>query len=244
MNIEEKWVEYDWQAEKQRAVFRVDTALYDIAPMPTHGVLFGIVTTGRDGKLGDSMRDTLSRQLAERLEKKVGLVYAGSVSVEGRTKLFLYGSSVSQLDAVESAADRAMFIKCRCSAASDEDWKTYFKLLYPDAAKMQTLWNKRTIAMMKKQGDVIDAARRINLHVFFPTEPLRIMFDEQARLSGFAIGEPEFAAESSLPYGTVIRRISTLDKAEIDILTAKAVYLAEKFDGRLVHWDCAIMRKN
>ena len=74
-------------------------------------------------------------------------------------------------------------------------------------------------------------------------ESLVSLFAEEARLSGFAIGESEFRPEFEEPHGIKLQCISTLDKREIDALTTKAIRIAAKYEGHLEYWDSPVVPK-
>jgi hypothetical protein len=85
--------------------------------------------------------------------------------------------------------------------------------------------------------------RRVTFSLFFATESIMLLFAEQARLSGFAIAGPVYEPEHELAYGAAIVRLSTLDKAEIDSLTTRAVRIAEKYGGELRYWESPVVRR-
>ena len=70
------------------------------------------------------------------------------------------------------------------------------------------------------------------------------MFEESARQAGYAIGSPEYHSDFELPNGTVLYRISTLKRDDIDALTVRTVKLAQSMEGRLLYWDCNIVPKS
>ena len=242
MNLPCSWLEYDWQIERQAAVFGVDTGLYKNAPTPSRGVLFYVHCMPSDKKHPE-MNERLIKRIDSVVRRKLDqlpFTLAGMVKTADQLQYYYYGPSLEQLDVLESCIGTDKKLIIRCGGQPEPEWQTYFKLLYPDRAKLQTIENGNTIELLKKHGDSIAPARRINLHVFFPTEPLRIAFEEHARLVGFAVGGAEFDDESDLPYGVALHKISSLFKRDIDALTTRAIRTAEKYRGALVYWDCSI----
>lgn len=237
-------LEYDWHTEKSRAVFGVDMSLYSAAPIASDGVLLYASCRSKkdDGELR-GIRLSMCDSFFELCQRKLNIIFAGYIETRRQKRGIFYGSSIDLLDDMRELADRQPFLIIECGARRDEAWQTYFKLLYPDAAKYRTIENGRTIDALRKQGDMLNISRRISFHVFFPSEPIRIMFEQEARLAGFAIGEPEFADESDLPHGVSLHKISTLDKREIDDITTRIIRIASKYDGMLVHWDCGVVRR-
>lgn len=65
---------------------------------------------------------------------------------------------------------------------------------------------RRTSKNFDSNGDS-EAARRLNLHMYFRSEPLRLQFEEAARREGFAIGSAVDREMSELPYGVILHII-------------------------------------
>ena len=78
----------------------------------------------------------------------------------------------------------------------------------------------------------------------FPLETLVPQFAEEARLSGFAIGDAEFNPDIDVPYGVKLHIISSLLNEDLDKYTTLAIYTAERYGGRLLYWESPIIPKN
>ena len=87
------------------------------------------------------------------------------------------------------------------------------------------------------------ALRKINYHMAFPSESARLLFEEEARLSGFAIGEASYVPEQDCPHGVLVLKMSKLIKADIDEQTTRLIGIAQKYGGRLDFWDCVLIPK-
>ena len=236
------WFEYDWKFEGDSAVYGVDLDLFDAAREEELPFLFDFSCARPDGEplsRGDTAR-------AERLQRKCAAFlpcYAGCISTDFRLWFFFYGPGPEAMGAVEALEMKERKLACYTGCRREADWRTYFRLLYPDAAKFQTELNREALAVYEKGGDVMNTPRRITLHLFFPAEPLLNQFTEAARLAGFAVGKSQFAPEYGLPHGISLYRIAPLDKRRIDALTTRAIRLAERFEGKLVHWNCQLIPK-
>ena len=134
--------------------------------------------------------------------------------------------------------------KSQAGASDDPEWNTYLNLLYPDAAKYYTETNRKNAQLYRKNGDCITAVRRLTLHMAFSLETLVPRFAEEARLSGFAIGDAEFNPDIDLPYGVKLHIISSLLNEDLDKYTTLAIYTAERYGGRLLYWESPIIPKN
>jgi len=172
-----------------------------------------------------------------------GLLYVGQVETEERLRLFFYAAAPDALETLEALYAKEKLLRCRADIQEDPQWDFYRGFLYPDAAKHQTEENRKQIARIEKTGDNLAAARRLRLHMFFPAETLSVMFAEQSRKAGFALGDTEFLPELECPHGQIIIAVSTLEKPAMDALTTRAIRLAAPYEGKLMYWDCPMIPK-
>ncbi len=241
MAKDDTWLEYDWRLDGAPALFGVELGLYRTAPDASAPYLC-YFCCGRDD--GSPLTQADLRRvgmLASKAVKATGRPAAGFIQKDGMRQYYFYLCDREQYSRLKELAQGEKRLTCRVGGKREEDWATYFKLLYPDAAKYQTVRNRETIRKMNECGDAISAPRRLNLHLFFRTELLRIQFEEAARQAGYAIGDTEDRSESELPHGVALHRISTLNANEVDTVTIRAIRIAERFGGRLAYWDCAIV---
>ncbi len=238
------WLEYEWRLDGAEALFGVELALYRDAPDAASPLLcYFCCGTADDTPLTESDLRRIGA-LASKCVKQTGKPAAGFVQTGGMRQYYFYLPSKAEYEKLKEIAAREKKYVCRVGGKREDDWSTYFKLLYPDAAKYQTVRNREMIRKMSDCGDAVTSPRRLNLHLFFRTELLRLQFEETARQAGYAIGDSEDRSESELPHGVALHRISTLQKKDVDAVTIRAIRLAEKFGGRLVYWDCAIVPRS
>lgn len=238
-----QWVEYEWNVRGERALFGVDLSLADNAPDAARPIMLRLSSTGRKPR-SESLNESelrSCRRILARCGKTVDGVYAGFIKRSCQWDCFFYVASVKCQDMAEDAADAEQKVITRVECAEDTHWKTYFKILYPDAAKYQTILNREYIGELVKNGDRAAVPRRLNLYMYFPTRPLQVLFCEQARISGFAIGNSVYSPEQELSYGVVLHCISALNPLDVDAVTTRAIRVSEKYDGTLVYWDCSLI---
>ena len=238
------WLEYDWSFDGEEAVFGVELSLYRNAPIENLPLLLCFSCEKADGSALAPAEIKRARKLAEKCSRQTKLSPVGSVATDAALRFYFYAGSKEAYDRMSLVAEKEKKLVCRLSGKPEEDWETYFGMLYPDEIKQLTVKNREQVDKLRKIGDNTEATRRINLHVCFRGEQDRLMFEETARRSGFAIGGSEFISESDRPNGVVIHRISTLQPADINGVTIKTVELAEKNDGKLIYWDCNIVPKS
>lgn len=244
MSKESSWLEYDWRLDGEEALFGVELSFYRKAPDEGHPYLcYFCYQTHDEEKLTPADVKRIA-DIASKHSKRIGVSPAGFVQTGSIRQYYYYVTSKSEYDQFKAAAGKEKRFLCRVGGKREDDWATYFQLLYPNEVKYQTVKNREQIEKLRKTGDNNEASRRINLHVAFRTEDQRLQFEAAARQAGFAIGTAEFHSDFELPHGSVIHRISTLKKDDIDPLTVRTVRLAQKMDGRLLYWDCNIVPKN
>ena len=239
-----EWFSYDWQIDGDDAVFCADLSLYERAPDPENSVLLYMSCAAKTaGKPFDASMERRAERVLKKCVKALSPLYAGFIRTLDAKQFYFYAPSPGSLDALEAVAKKERGLYCRAGVQAEPEWQTYFRLLYPDAAKQQTERNRLHIALLKKHGDNPAVARRVRFHVFFPSELIVKYFIEEARRAGFAVGGQEFASELDTPYGVALHKIATLDKREIDSLTTGLIRLAEASEGMLRDWDCQLVPK-
>lgn len=206
-------------------------------------LLYVSCQSGRKGadKL-NAIEKTIAKNLCTKLAAKLAALYVGFIEVDAQIQYYYYIHDMKEFEQAEQMAQKTPMLHCNAGVAKEPDWLTYTNLLYPDEAKLQTEQNLATIELMKKQGDTVNAVRRVTLTLFFPTEHIMLEFAEQARIGGFAFDGPVYAPERELAYGAGIVRLSTLKKADVDALTTRAINLAKPYGGEFGEWSSPVMR--
>ena len=233
--MDSRWFEYDWRHENEDAVFGVEMAYAALDEIRIrHSELLIVTAEGKGGHVTESQWRKFEA-IKNRLVRHYTIQYAGFIKAASNARYYYYTPDASVAASIEVYLSKYRFISC--DSINDTAWKYYFKLLYPTAAKLQTEENAKTIGLYSRMGDSLTTPRKITLHMYFPSESLRILFEEQARLSGFAIGDSEFGMEYEKPHGVQIHKIAPLLKRDVDELTTRAIHIAKKYDGDLVYWD-------
>lgn len=232
---------YDWHMDDAPAIFQVDMAVPAEALSCRPYMLY---IQGKSRKA--ALTPWEERRLApffKKACKTLDALFVGSIHAADRQVFFFYTDDPDQGDAAKALAAQEKALDCAAGLRDDPAGDTYHKLLYPDAARLFTHQNRQQIDLLKKHGDALTPARRVAFHVFFASEPLALRFAEDARQSGFAVGDSEFAPEQELGYGICLLRIAPLEKATIDQLTTCIIRLAAQYGGSLTYWNCPIMGK-
>lgn len=240
----ENWFSYDWSVRQTPARFTVDTQ-YE-RPIPRARTLLYLSCMPQDEQATELSAGEVRR--AERLLKRAlndmpEAVYVGDIRMRAQWQFYFYTKDPRDAETLDGLCEYERKLYCQCGTADEPGWLTYFSLLAPDAAKYQTEQNRKVIAWLESKGDGLRVSRRITFLVFFPTEDAALLYKQQARYSGFAIGNNVYAPEMELSYGVELCCVSNLRKRSIDQYTTVAIQLAEPLGGQLMRWDCPVVPK-
>ncbi|MBR0136608.1 MAG: DUF695 domain-containing protein [Clostridia bacterium] len=234
-------LQYDWRLDGEPARFSVDLSLYDGAPDAKYPILAYVgCSSKKEGAQPGFLEKRRMDAFAAKCKKKLDLVPVGAIETGTIRQYYFYLPSKPEYDALKQLCEAEKGFVCRAGGKKEEDWGTYFRILYPDAAKYQTVRNEEILAQHYDLGDS-DAPRRLNLHIAFKSDPARNAFIEAARQKGFAVGEFEEFDDTDLSAGVVLHRICALKKFDIDALTVQVIRIADEHEGRLLFWDCPIV---
>ena len=242
---QDTWFSYDWEVRGENARFLVDTAYPDPAA-GFEALLYVAAAPRNENARAFSPREERRLHGVERrlLRALKGAIYVGDIDMERLRQYYFYvQDEAAATQAVSALADKEKVLSLTLGTAPEPDWLTYHELLMPDSAKYQTELNRELIEKHRKLGDHAPNVRRLTLSVGFPTEQTRLLFQEKARLSGFAIGESQFKPELHLPHVLPLFALSTLEKPDVDKLTTSAIRLASGFGGELIRWNAPIVPK-
>ena len=234
------WYEYDWRYKGQEALYCVSLN-YDGNDDVLGSILVTLECKGGRRGLSDGQYRSYE-VLRDKLIKKCGMTNVGLIETHDAVSFFFYAESHDVTEPVDKAlrhlADRVSY-DCR----TDAEHEFYKTILLPDTAKLFTEQNRHHLRVFEENGDCMHAERKVNFHLGFPSEASRILFEEQARLSGYAIGKAEYIPENETPHGSLAMLMTSLLKANIDDATTRLIRIAEKYEGRLLFWDCVLVPK-
>ncbi len=242
---EDTFFSYVWPVQGTRADFTVDTGYEE--PMAGYETLVYCALSPRESGAAAFTPRELRR--LNKLERKLmralsDAVYAGMIHMDALRQYYFYVRDPEEaMEAAQLIAEKERLLYVSPGSAHEPDWLTYHALLLPDAAKYQTVLNTELIERLRKTGDGLVAVRRLTFSMCFPSEQTRLLFQEQAKEAGFAIGEPQFRPELELPHVLTIHALSALNQPDVDDLTTRAIHAAEPFSGELLRWSCPVMPK-
>ena len=244
---EDTFFSYEWPLQNVRAHFTVDTCYEE--PMAGYETLIYCALSPRES--GADAFTPRELRHCNKIERKLlralsDAVYVGVIHMDALSQYYFYVRDPEEaMETIGRIADKEKLLFVSPGSSHEPDWLTYHALLLPDAAKYQTVLNAELIERLKKTGDGLVSVRRLTFFMCFPSEQTRLLFQEQAKAAGFAIGEPQFKSELTLSHILTIHALSALNQEDVDDLTTRAIRAAEPFGGELLRWSCPVMpRRN
>ncbi len=248
MKQECKWFEYDWRFDGEPAVFGVDSSVrFDSAQ--DHPSLLTLLFSDPKGK---ALSDKAFGKITDCVNKCCSIWFklsengnngnfiTGFVRTARILRIYLYLNDESECRTLAKLIMKRLRFSSSSEIVTESAHNTFFSLLSPDDAKLQTVGNAELINSMRANGDNA-APRRINLHLAFKNEPLMLSFSSLALKEGFAVGLQEQHENDEFPCGIILHRICALKKQDIDNLTTNSIMLASIFEGKLLYWDCPLV---
>lgn len=239
---------YKWDLRGQLADFAVDleyAAKLDL--LGDFTTLLHVTCLPLDGEQAAFSKREL-RKLTDVQERCTALLgkagaFVGRIDVGAQRRLYYYTSDAKLLLALNNFCAKESAFALSCTRVNEPNRQTYYRLLYPNAAKFQGKRNEEFIEIMRSRGDDLASMRRINLHLLFAGAPAMNAFAAEAKTAGFAIGNTGFIPERETPHTLSVHAVSRLEWEELTKLTTEAITIAERCGGTFGYVDSAFVEK-
>jgi uncharacterized protein (TIGR01619 family) len=170
--------------------------------------------------------------------------YVGRNTSAGTRDFFFYVSDVERWkEAIFSVFKQFPNYRFELGAQADSGWQVYREFLYPSAANMERIKNRRVCDALKKQGDKLETAREIQHWAYFPTAESRSAFIKAASVSGFVESGTTSLVDEQGRHRVLLSRTDVPSYSEIDGVTLPLFELAKQFGGEYDGWETRIIRE-
>ena len=231
------WLSYEWDLGGKTAQFRVDLQYWELLPVLSYTHLIFVSCAPKKAS-SKAFRHTETRhvnalrdQLTEHLTAKA--IYVGSITLPALIQYYFYTADESVMQTVSDVVRDVSELAVSYGCASEPRFVTYYRLLFPDDAKLQSVENAEFIKEVVKSGGDTTLVRRVTLRMEFLTQELRDKFIEDIPRAGFTVEECVDTESPTHPFGVDIRGYSTLIPAELNRYTARAIRVAARYEGML-----------
>lgn len=230
-------LQYGWEWNQREAVFSVDLRYWELLPSLAYPYLITVVCEPLDSEaktftLREQRRvEELRRTLEELLKDHA--VSVGAVSFSDLVRFYYYAADQTLMSNVITVCRNVTRLRVHCGCEQESRYTTYYRLLFPDDAKLQSIENAAYIESVREQDGDLTLVRRIRLNMAFPTEEACDAFLPTIPLAGFTMGKRKSVSHPTHPYRVELLGFSTLQLHDLNRCTTRAIHAALPFDGVL-----------
>ena len=241
------WLTYEWEYNGERATFRVDMQYWELLPVLSYSQLVYVCVAPRDplAKGFDRMEQYRFRQLRHRLmdELEGRAIHVGSVYMDALRTLYFYAAEADAIQLASAICREYGMLSITCAHASEPHFTTYYRFLYPDDVRLQSVENAAYIEAMRKRGGDLDTIRRIDLTLSFLTVEDRNAFLKEVPKLGFTPGGTAWDGESTHPASCTVSGFTALELDRLNRFTARAISAAAPLEGMLTNIEAEFVRR-
>ena len=241
------WLTYEWEFKGERATFRVDMQYWELLPVLSYSQLVYVCVAPKDSlakgfnKVEQYRFRTLRHRLIDELEGRA--IHVGSMYTDTLRALYFYAAEPDVIQQASAICREYGMLAITCAHASELHFTTYYRFLYPDDAKLQSVENAAYIEAMRKRGGDLDTVRRVNLTLGFFTVEDRSAFLKEVPKLGFTTSGTAWEAESTHPATCVITGFTPLLLPKLNRFTARAISAAAPMEGMLTDIEAEFVKR-
>lgn len=177
--------------------------------------------------------------LVESLAGEALCLYVGRCILDGRMDCIFYtGKAFPWESKVQAALEDFPFFAWEAGVHDEPGWDTYLEFLYPDAANMLEIQNRRALRRLEDMGDDLEAPRPIEHWLSFASAEEMERFWSDVQVMSFLRGTDAEAGEGDEGgFRLCLRREDApenVDGVSLDLLA-----LASDHGGNYDGWSCA-----
>lgn len=242
------WLTYEWEWNHQRAIFKVDLQYWDLLPILSYSQLVYVSCAPKNPQAESFSRSdehylaALRHTLTSQLEGHA--VYVGSIRLANVEQLYYYTADATLINHVSGTCRLENRLQTFWGHSTEPHYATYYRLLFPDDSKLQSVENQAYIESVRRMGGDLTLVRRIELEMAFLSDEDRTDFAKQVSQGGFTLGESLLGESATHPYKLKIYGYCTLDLDELNRFTSHAITLAAPYDGLLERIDAPFIKRS
>ena len=233
-----EWLKYEWEYNEREAVFQVDMQYWELLPTLGYTQLVFVSIAPREpdrpfSRSEERRTTVLQHDLAEQIEDAA--IFVGGIGMNDLIQFYFYTSDETLIHRVSAICRAETKLRVSCGHASEPDFATYYCLLFPDDAKLQSADNAAYIRSVQHRDGDLNLVRRVRLTMAFASEEAcDAVIPEIPRL-GFTAGTRESIGNTTHPYRIELNGFSSLRLDDLNRFTARAIRGALPYGGVLDH---------
>ena len=191
--IPQEWNAYRSWIDDDPAVFRLNLALDEVAPI--EGFSYCVRITIELKNPDENGFSTNERPAIYAIEDKVLRplesdkdILVAVLTVQGEVTWYFYSQVPEALQERLSATwDTSMGYTYQVECSEDKQWNFFLKGLYPNIYEKQTIYNREILSACQKHDDQVEVPRPIEHWLYFDTEQDMLSAIEKAAALGFTV---------------------------------------------------------
>ena len=195
--IPQEWNAYRSWIDDNPAVFRLNLALDEVAPIEGFPYCVRItIELKNPDENGFSTNErpqiyAIEDQILRPLQSDKDILVA-VLTVQGEVTWYFYSQAPEALQERLSATwDTSMGYTYQVECSEDKQWNFFLKGLYPNIYEKQTIYNREILSAYQKYDDQVEVPRPIEHWLYFDTEQDMLNAIEKAAALGFTVYSSE-----------------------------------------------------
>ena len=227
---------------------QVDMQYWQLLPTLAYSHLIYIACTPRDPEAKAFSRSEhkslseLFRKLDEQLQESA--IYVGMVETANLKQYYFYTNDPSLLNRASTLCRAEPKLRTTYGLVTEPHYTTYYRFLFPDDAKLQSVENAEFIQNVIQHGGDVDLVRRITMMMAFPSFEGRESYIRTLAGVGLSVGVTETIPHPTHPFCVTVHGYSTLHQLDLNRCTARAIRTAAVYDGMLERLDADFIERH
>lgn len=242
------WLRYEWEWNERDAVFQVDLQYWELLPTLGYSQLVFVSIAPRDpasaafSRAEERRTAALQHSLAEQVEDVA--IFVGGIGMKDLVQFYFYTADESLIHRVSLICRAESRLRVTCGHVTEPHYATYYCLLFPDDAKLQSVENAAYIKSVQHRDGDLSLVRRVHLTMAFVSEEACDAFIPEIPRLGFTAGGRESIGNTTHPYRVELNGFSTLKLGDLNRFTARAIRGALPFGGVLDHINADFINRH
>ena len=252
--IPQEWNAYRSWIDDDPAVFRLNLALDEVAPIEGFSYCVRItIELKNPDENGFSTNErpqiyAIEDQILRPLQSDKDILVA-VLTARGEVTWYFYSKAPEALQERLSAIwDTSMGYTYQVECSEDKPWNFFLKGLYPNIYEKQTIYNREILSACQKHDDQVEVSRPIEHWLYFDTEQDMLSAIEKAAALGFTVYSrkkvvPEEGKEvqEDLGYCLILSKENT--PVDIDGDTWDLIDIALDTHGNYDGWETILVKE-
>ena len=195
--IPQEWNAYRSWIDDNPAVFRLNLALDEVAPIEGFPYCVRItIELKNPDENGFSTNErpqiyAIEDQILRPLQSDKDILVA-VLTVRGEVTWYFYTQAPELLqERLKATWDTSMGYTYQVECSEDKQWNFFLKGLYPNIYEKQTIYNREILSAYQKYDDQVEVPRPIEHWLYFDTEQDMLSAIEKAAALGFTVYSSE-----------------------------------------------------